>query len=195
MPRPSLQLPSHPLTVAEFARFVAAAEADGHGLALIMRGAPGSGKSNVVTAVKAAMAERKRLVAVASADAHRMVDGKYVFDRDKNDDVHAACLRDFIHSATVGDRYGHDNDVIICDNTNVNTAEIAPYWAVARAYGWFPLIVYVEADPVVAAARNTHGVPAAKVQDMADRIQRFKLPGVYRQVTVRTTPTAAKEAA
>jgi predicted kinase len=190
MPKLPIQLPSHPLTVAEFAGFVTACEAEGRDLALIMRGAPGSGKSAVVDAVKAGIGWDRAFV--ASADAHRMVEGKYVFDPKKNDDVHAACLRDFVNEATA--EPDRRRSVLICDNTNVNTAEISPYWAIARAYGWFPLIVYVETDPGVAAARNTHGVPVAKVLDMADRIQRFKLPSVYRQVTVRTIP-AAKEAA
>jgi tRNA uridine 5-carbamoylmethylation protein Kti12 len=173
-------LPSHPISADEFVSTVLQPQ-----MALIMRGAPGSGKSTVVAAVKDAMAARSKQVAVASADAHRMVEGRYVFDPKKNDDAHAGCLRDFIHSATVGDRYGHDNDVIICDNTNVNVAEIAPYWAVARAYGWQPLIVYVETDPEVAAKRNIHGVPDAHVHRMAGRIREFKLPGMYRQLTVR----------
>ncbi len=178
-------LPSHPVTPDEFVALLQP------GTALIMRGAPGSGKSTVVDKLKARAAAaqpRKLIVGVASADAHRMVEGKYVFDPKKNDEAHGGCLLDFIHSASVGDRYGKDYDFIICDNTNVNLQEVAPYYAIARAYGWHPVVVNVETDPTVAAARNVHGVPEAHVHRMADRIARFRLPGNYRQVTVRTIP-------
>lgn len=175
-----------PMTVAEFVESVKP------GQALVMRGAPGSGKSTVVEALRDELARRtpRGRVFVASADAHRMVDGAYVFDASKNDQAHGGCLRDFITHADQADECcvtEMERDVLVCDNTNVNVQEIAPYYAVARAFGWEPLVVNVQIDPEVAARRNQHGVPANHVHRMADRIARFNLPGNYRQVTVQTT--------
>lgn len=173
------------MTVAEFVATVKP------GQCLVMRGAPGSGKGTLVEAVRTA-ANLDGRVFVASADYHRMIDGVYTFDASKNDRAHAACLRDFISFAdstdpSFGSGYpDHRKDVLVCDNTNINVQEIAPYYAVAKAFGWDPLVVTVQTDPEIAAKRNRHAVPAAHVHHMADRIGRFQLPGNYRQVVVET---------
>lgn len=128
---------------------------------VILRGTPGSGKSTLVDAIK----ERFR-VAHCSADHHRMKDGRYVFNPAENDNVHGGCMRDFVEAVQgLG-----DFEVVIVDNTNCAVTEMAPYVAVAKAYGWKPVVVTVAADPEVAAARNVHGVPKDKVLAMHDRL-------------------------
>lgn len=160
------------------------------GMALLMRGAPGSGKSTLAESVKAFCKTQQWTqtgeahipwVGISSADTFRMVDGQYVFKPEENGLVHGKCLRDFITNCTA---YVPKYDVIVCDNTNIRVFEMAPYIAIAAAYGWEPLIVNVSCDPAAAAARNLHGVPATNVQRMASQAARAKLPPHWRQIIV-----------
>lgn len=162
------------LTRPEFPQFVKP------GMAIILRGAPGSGKSSLLEGIREAGDVKN--VLVSSADSFRMVDGVYVFDKAKNGEAHGACLRDFIYNAGVlGVK---ETDIIVSDNTNINVQDIAPYISIAGAFGWQAVIVNLEADPEIAAARNLHGVPPAHVARMHDRMNRFKLPTAWRQVSV-----------
>jgi predicted kinase len=60
--------------------------------------------------------------------------------------------------------------LIVVDNTNTTVAEMAPYMAVAAAYGHDTKVVTIDCDPEVAAARNVHGVPVQTVKAQHDRI-------------------------
>lgn len=158
---PAIQNKKHNvMTRAEFLRdFVEP------GMAIILRGAPGSGKSTVVDAL---LSQGKYFVEWCSADHHRMKDGKYVFNPAENDNAHGGCMRDFVGGATV---FNKEDSVLVVDNTNVMMMEAAPYFSVAKAFGWKPVLVTVLADPETAASRNTHNVPSEKVRDMAKRIE------------------------
>lgn len=127
----------------------------------ILQGVSGSGKST--TAGKLADAEN-----ICSADDFFMQDGKYHFDPSKLGAAHGACLRKFVSLLLLNAQKGRP---IVVDNTNTTVGEIAPYYSLAEAYGYKPVIVTVECDPVVAAARNTHGVPLAACEGMAARIK------------------------
>lgn len=172
------------------------------GTALIMRGAPGSGKSTFVKKVKDAL---NGAAWVFSADDNRMVDGKYVYKPEDNGKVHAWCLRDFTRAVSYNDysdrlerlrmpqetigQADHSavntSWVMVCDNTNIQPWEAAPYVAVARAFGWRPIVVTVMADPAVAGPRNLHGVPQKKVAEMARSCQQISLPGAWTQVIIK----------
>ena len=144
---------------------------------IVMRGAPGSGKSTLVEAVKA-----RFRVAHCSADHHRMKDGRYVFNPAENDNAHGGCMRDFVEAVQgLG-----DFEVVICDNTNTTLPECSPYVSVAKAYGWTPVVVTVLADPERAAARNLHGVPPDKVLQMYEKVVSHTryIPGHWQHVTI-----------
>jgi predicted kinase len=161
------------------------------GMALVMRGAPGSGKSTLVEAIKAHAKTLKIAandgaaqipwVGVSSADAFRMVNGQYVFKPEENGLMHGKCLKDFIRLCTA---HLPQFDIVVCDNTNIAVDEIAPYVAISAAYGYQPLIVNVQCDPRVAADRNLHGVPVANVYGMAHRALQAQLPKRWDQVTI-----------
>ena len=73
--------------------------------------------------------------------------------------AHGECLKAFVGllcDPLVADRFSGPIGV---DNTNCTVAEIAPYVALAQAYGAEVEIVRINIDPEVAHARNTHGVP------------------------------------
>lgn len=105
-----------------------------------------------------------------SADHFFMVDGEYRFDASKLGEAHAACLRNFTEAIQDG------SVAVVVDNTNTTIAEIAPYAALAQAYGYELQIVTIYCDPEVAHARNTHGVPLAAVQAMSERLNKREIP-------------------
>jgi hypothetical protein len=71
---------------------------------------------------------------------------------------------------------GNTVDTLIVDNTNTSAIEIAPYVALAAAYGVKVELVTVLIDPNVAAQRNTHGVALQGCQRMDAAIRSRQLP-------------------
>lgn len=65
---------------------------------------------------------------------------------------------------------------VVVDNTNTTVAEIAPYAALALAYGHELEIVTLDCDPAIGAKRNTHGVPLAACNAMHLRLADRQLP-------------------
>lgn len=131
---------------------------------IILSGIPGAGKSTY--------AERRYPDAyVVSADSYFMVDGEYRFDPAGLPAAHGACLRDFTRALQA-----HEHATLVVDNTNISVAEIAPYAALALAYGADLRIVTVNADPENAWARNVHGVPAQSIRRMFDALNKRELP-------------------
>lgn len=123
---------------------------------IILAGVSGSGKSTI-----AAMCRGE----VVSAD-HFFLDkeGVYQFDPAKLPEAHGWCLRRFV--ALLQDCTAS----VVVDNTNTTVAELAPYAALALAYGYDLRIVIVECDPRIAFERNKHGVPLASVEAQASRL-------------------------
>jgi len=84
-------------------------------------------------------------------------------------------------------RNGND---VICDNTNTTAVEIAPYYAVAAAYGYQVEIVtfYAPKDKLpLCAERNRHSVPLKSIQRMAENIDRRHLPHYWNHKVIQTT--------
>jgi hypothetical protein len=90
--------------------------------------------------------------------------GEYAFDPARLGECHAICLRTFVELVR-----SPGNLPVVVDNTNTTIAEIAPYAALALAYGHDLEIVLLQASPGIAAARNIHGVPESTVRQMATR--------------------------
>lgn len=129
---------------------------------IVLQGVSGSGKS---TYAKKLVADNGGKGIVFSTDDAFMQNGKYCFDGSKLGLAHSHNLFSFIEACR------NEYDFVICDNTNTTPAEIAPYYAVAEAYGYAVEIHYIRCDSEVAAARNTHGVPLKAVEAMAKRIE------------------------
>jgi len=139
---------------------------------IIMQGIPGSGKSSYVKSL------RPLATVVCSADSffeswNPETGTTYNFDPARLGEAHGACLRKFVNFVSA---VAVDGDTVVVDNTNTTTLEIAPYMALANAYGCEVQIVRVQCDPEVAAARNVHGVPLHAVRRMADNIRNFSPP-------------------
>jgi hypothetical protein len=105
-----------------------------------------------------------------SADHFFMEEGEYKFDVTKLGEAHASCLRRFVDLVSSGSK---DNTVVV-DNTNTTGTEVAPYAALATAYGHELKIITIVVDPEVAHARNVHGVPLKTVKDQYKRLERSK---------------------
>lgn len=119
---------------------------------------------------------------VHSADSFFMNDGAYKFDASKLGEAHGACMRDFIHGCHTGWRAKEvggnmENPIVeVVDNTNLSVEEIAPYYAVAKAYGYKVELVTLWVDPSIAVLRNVHNVPIRTLERMYDNLMSRKLP-------------------
>jgi predicted kinase len=122
----------------------------------ILRGIQGSGKSTYAGRIL----NSEDRVACVSADHYFMHNGEYKFDPAKLPEAHATCLRQFISLC-----HNEVSRHIIVDNTNATVAEIAPYYAIAQAYGYDVEIITLRGvAPIIAAQRNIHGVSLETVQ-------------------------------
>jgi dephospho-CoA kinase len=140
----------------------------------IYTGIPGSGKTTVIGK------RHRRTVPVCSADHWfmRLKQGVYNYVPAEIGQAHAACLRKF-----VGLVIEADIDIVV-DNTNTSVAEVAPYAALALAYGREVKIITVECDPEVAFARNVHGVPLQTIKAMHAQLEARVLAPWWPQETL-----------
>lgn len=140
---------------------------------VILCGVSGSGKSTLVR-------KEYKTAVVCSADSYfERVDGEYAFDASKLSEAHGLCLRQFVALVTnpgCDFRITEYNDVVVVDNTNTTIAEMAPYVALAQAYGHDLEIVTLRCDPVDAAARGKHGVPLESVIAQSVRLYSRDIP-------------------
>lgn len=134
---------------------------------VILRGISGSGKSTYT-------AKHCKGAKVVSADNYFtevLGEGKaYKFDASKLGEAHRWCMEKFVRAITHIDPIARAPFVVV-DNTNLALWEFMGYVQVAQAMGYEVEIVRMDTPPHVAAARNVHGVPANKVEDMARRFQ------------------------
>lgn len=149
---------------------------------IVMRGVPGSGKTDYI---KKHFPEAW----ICSTDRFFMLkEGVYRFDGANLGIAHGECLREFTRAVAIASLGGKTEfDVIAVDNTNITVAEMAPYCALAQAYGHELLLITLMCDPDKAAARGLHGVTAAKTWDMNDRMLRenYRIPHWWPQLVER----------
>lgn len=137
---------------------------------IILQGLPGSGKTTY--ARKLADEGSHTSYGIVSADDYFYVlgMGKYAFDPKLLPEAHQECLRFFVNCASTP---ATDNELLIVDNTNTTVAEVAPYYAVAEAFGWECEIHQILCSPQTAHERNIHGVTRSTVDAMYERLGRF----------------------
>jgi predicted kinase len=131
---------------------------------IILSGVSGSGKSTFAASFPEAL--------ICSADQYfTMTDGSYRFDPAKLSDAHGYCFRRAF-AAVKDSTY----ETIIVDNTNLTSEEIAPYYAIAQAFGARCELHTFLADSEDAAKRNLHSVPSSKVREQSRRLLARRLP-------------------
>lgn len=141
-------------------------------LLVIMQGPPGSGKSYFAKWLFENMRKLLSGVEWYSADDLRMQDGKYVYDRSKDAEIHAVCQRDAREAMEEG------CPLVIIDNTNTRAWECKPYVEAGLANNY--AIYFVGASGEFG---NIHGVPAEKVSWMRDNAQRLTIQGCLNSET------------
>jgi predicted kinase len=144
-----------------------------------MSGIPGSGKTTTA----------KRLFPNAlfcSADDFFWTKDGYSFEQSMLPLAHGECLRKFVKNVVYNDWL--ECRCIVVDNTNLSIVELAPYVALASAYGHETTLITVYCSPEVAAARNIHGVPSASIMRMAETLKSRVLPPFWKvdQVSVKS---------
>lgn len=126
---------------------------------IILRGVSGSGKSRLAQSYAS---ERTLIVSADHFFTNRQ--GEYRFDPAKLGQAHNTCLRDYAHAVSW---CGHEWERIVVDNTNCSITDIAPYVALALAYGSSVSIIQIEEGVTIAASRNVHGVPIEAIGQQA----------------------------
>ncbi len=120
---------------------------------VLMQGVSGAGKSTIARKLTAGHLSSR----IVSADDYFMRDGVYEYDATKQGAAHGLCLRNFIGMCMT------KTQLIIVDNVNARELNMAPYMAVAEAYGYDATILRVMCDVDKAHARNTHGASFEQV--------------------------------
>lgn len=164
---------------------------------IILRGVPGSGKSHFTKNFD----EETTLVVSADFFFQNRADmlGKTyneVFNPANLPDAHAQCLCRFTEEVTRWDDapisdedYGADQKkAVIVDNTNITAVEMAPYVALAQAYGCSVEIHRFDIDTLTAAHRNTHGVSEAVIGRMNSSLRAEELPPWWPKEIVHEAP-------
>lgn len=155
----------------------------------ILCGVSGSGKSTYI-------ANNFPKATVCSADHFFIADnGEYVFDSKKLSEAHAYCLRKFVQHLQAPGLTGGQVGTLVVDNTNTSMQEVAPYAALANAYGFDTEIIVLQADPVEAHKRNQHCVPLKSVMGQFDRLRGLEksLPPWWKVVKVGRNEQASSE--
>lgn len=93
----------------------------------------------------------------ASADDYFMVNGEYKFDPKYLNAAHGGCLQKYTDAVKLKDVH------VIVDNTNCSLAEVAPYAALASAYGQEIHIITMLVPAELCWQRNKHKVPFANI--------------------------------
>lgn len=98
----------------------------------------------------------------------------------------AACLLKYIGSMLDDKQYGPvSNMFVVVNNTNLSTEEIAPYVAIATAYGHTVELVTIQCDPHVAAARSLHVNTLSVLKGMHERLMSRKLPPFWKLIETK----------
>lgn len=125
-------------------------------MVFILRGLPGSGKSSFAAQQEGAV--------ICNADKFHMVDGVYMYDQGRAAEGHEWCLRGFIEFVISGEEF------IVVDNTNTSSIEIAPYYNIARAYGYLVRFYMFKCSIADLIKHNIHGVPEEVICRMAMKL-------------------------
>ena len=162
---------------------------------VLLSGIPGSGKSRYVAerfggvphfceSVRGFItrAAGSPTVEIVSADALFVgEDGVYRHDPSRLGEAHNKCVASVTFWAVSSDDNPANHviapaDVVVLDNTNTTAIELAPYVALAAAFGIPCSLVTVECDPETAFKRNAHGAPRETVLAMHAALQARVLP-------------------
>lgn len=152
---------------------------DGNRILVIMRGAPGCGKSYlakvIVESTVGTSDPKSYLHHIFTADDFMVVNGKYHYDINRLEEAHTKNQTHAFKALYEG------RSPVIIDNTNICTWEMYPYVREGIKNGY--LIEAIEPrnpwsrTPSQLAKRTVHGVPQDKIQKMLKKFEHSGLTG------------------
>uniref|UniRef100_A0A182JZU7 Smr domain-containing protein n=1 Tax=Anopheles christyi TaxID=43041 RepID=A0A182JZU7_9DIPT len=145
--------------------------AQGYRVMVLMRGAPGSGKSYLSRSLIDHTSGSDYRNHIFSADDYFMVNGVYKFQPDALNAAHQFNQQNVLAKARDG------WSPIIVDNTNICLWEMRPYVQYAADHGYFLEVLEPQThwrnNSRSLAIRNTHGVPEPKIKKMLQNYEKL----------------------
>lgn len=118
---------------------------------------------------------------VLSADDHFIrPDGTYHFNSAELGLAHGKVLHAFVEAleaTTLGD---FPHEAIVVDNPFTTALDLAPYVALANAYGITPTLTTLYLPFLTASRRNVHHVPEAGVRNQYNRLMAREIPPFWK---------------
>lgn len=128
---------------------------------VICRGIPGSGKSTFVDILKKCCRRYNITTSVHSTDSKFIIDGVYTFDVKLLSTYHNQNFEEFKTSVL------NNKEVIVVDNTNINTYESDKYIVEAVKFGYEIVSVFFVPDEITKHfSRQIHNVPLQNLEKM-----------------------------
>ncbi|XP_052865832.1 NEDD4-binding protein 2 [Anopheles cruzii] len=145
--------------------------AQGYRVMVLMRGAPGSGKTHLSRMLIDRTSAGDYRNHIFSADDYFMVNGVYKFQPDALDSAHR------FTQSSVQAKAREGWSPIVVDNTNVRLWEMFPYVQIAAEHGYFletlEPTTHWRNNSRSLAIRNTHGVPEPKIKSMLQNFEKL----------------------
>lgn len=120
---------------------------------IVMRGISGAGKSTYIK-------NNFPQAAVIGTDEHMVVAGKYTFNPILLKQAQSFCWDQLILFVS------RNFPLVVIDGINSQVWRFKPYITKAISLGYDVQVIRLDADPVVAHGRNTHGTPLVKNQEL-----------------------------
>jgi predicted kinase len=134
---------------------------------ILLSGISGSGKSTYASLLRGHVIR-------CSADDFFHRNGGYHFDSSQLGRAHGDCLKKFAENLAKPDYV--KPEYLVVDNTNLTALELAPYVALAFAYGYVPDLITLMVSHKTGAARNKHGVNEEDCRKMENALLSRELP-------------------
>ena len=130
-------------------------------IAIILRGAPGSGKTSFVSL----MQKLSNKVSVHSVDDLHTDDcGNFLWDEENAERYYTLNFADFVRSCA------EEIPLVVCDCINIQVENFQKYVDIAKQFGYFVYVVTPDLpSPNQSAKRNKHHVSSEQVREMYER--------------------------